>query len=391
MKLSEKYNIEYPFQTYSFKSTQELEKKYSDIFNLMLNPKHDHELWLGNINGLLSPSSEYGLAIKLKTYILAGKKLTLVIPENYELHRPDNGRMGFRDEVWKVLRLGIKRGQVFIKTYSIENIEKNINRILKEFVEIKMKFDVVIMNPPYNKDLHLKILEKTIPIANTVINISPVRWLFDPLAEYKKNTNYKKYEESISKKIESLEIISAESALEIFSANFYNNLGIYVIGKGGYNYKIKESLINKLIKRFERHYRYKDPLPTTGMFHIVLPAIHGHAGKPDWAELTSKNYHCALSVKPNYTTHDRVIDIHFNTQVELKNYYDSLFTKFHMYCVKSLRQTASKAQFIDYLPFMQDYTLPWTNKRFCDFFNITGYISDTQAVAGSEWEEILNS
>ena len=40
---------------------------------------------------------------------------------------------------------------------------------------------------------------------------------------------------------------------------------------------------------------------------------------------------------------------------------------------------------------MQDYTLPWTNKRFCDFFNITGYISDTQAVAGSEWEEILNS
>lgn len=145
MKLDEQY----PFQTYSFKTTNELEEKYPDIFNLMLNPKHEHELWLGNINGLLSPSSEFGLAIKLKTYILAGKKLTLVIPENYELHRPDNGRSGFRDEVWKILRLGIKRGQVFIKAYSVNNVEKDINTILKKFNEDEMKFDVCLGNPPY--------------------------------------------------------------------------------------------------------------------------------------------------------------------------------------------------------------------------------------------------
>ena len=50
------------------------------------------------------------------------------------------------------------------------------------------------MNPPYDGNLHLKILEKVIPIADKVINISPVRWLQDPLAKYKKNSDYKKFE-----------------------------------------------------------------------------------------------------------------------------------------------------------------------------------------------------
>lgn len=36
------------------------------------------------------------------------------------------------------------------------------------------KFDVAIMNPPYDGNLHLRILEKVIPIADKVISISPV-------------------------------------------------------------------------------------------------------------------------------------------------------------------------------------------------------------------------
>ena len=39
---------------------------------------------------------------------------------------------------------------------------------------------------------------------------------------------------------------------------------------------------------------------------------------------------------------------------------------------------------------MDDYTEPWTNKRFCDYFGITGYIDDEHAVHNSEWETILN-
>ena len=43
-----------------------------------------------------------------------------------------------------------------------------------------MKFDVAIMNPPYDGNLHLKILEKVISIADKVVNISPIDWLMNP-------------------------------------------------------------------------------------------------------------------------------------------------------------------------------------------------------------------
>ena len=63
------------------------------------------------------------------------------------------------------------------------------------------KFDVAIMNPPYDGSLHLEIMEYVIPNSKEVIDISPVRWLQDPLAKLKSNSDYKKYEETISKKI----------------------------------------------------------------------------------------------------------------------------------------------------------------------------------------------
>ena len=39
-----------------------------------------------------------------------------------------------------------------------------------EGIRIMPKFDVAIMNPPYDKNLHLKILEKVIPIADEVVD-----------------------------------------------------------------------------------------------------------------------------------------------------------------------------------------------------------------------------
>ena len=52
-----------------------------------------------------------------------------------------------------------------------------------------MNFDHIIMNPPYDKNLHLKILQEAIKHSDDVVNLSPIRWLQDPLAEYKKNSD----------------------------------------------------------------------------------------------------------------------------------------------------------------------------------------------------------
>ena len=63
------------------------------------------------------------------------------------------------------------------------------------------KFNIVLMNPPYARSLHLKFLEKTIKIADNVVSIQPVRWLEEKVGRYKKNSAYNKYKESIAKYI----------------------------------------------------------------------------------------------------------------------------------------------------------------------------------------------
>ena len=44
------------------------------------------------------------------------------------------------------------------------------------------KFDICLMNPPYDKNLHLKFLEKVINICNKVVSIQPTPWIQDPVA-----------------------------------------------------------------------------------------------------------------------------------------------------------------------------------------------------------------
>lgn len=129
-------------------------------------------------------------------------------------------------------------------------INKWTNKLKFTKVFEKMgKFDVAIMNPPYDRNLHLKILEAVIPHAEKVVNISPVRWLQDPFAPYSTCSDYCKFEDSISKKIESLEVIPAKDASQLFDALFSMNLGIYVCGNGGYNYKHTDVLVNKIVEK----------------------------------------------------------------------------------------------------------------------------------------------
>src|SRR5574344_2082356 len=107
------------------------------------------------------------------------------------------------------------------------------------FKECDMKFDCIIMNPPYSNNLHLKILAEAIKHLKddgTCVNLSPVRWLQDPLAMYKTGSDYKKFECPISKRVKSLELFDAKTAQQLFNNTQYENLGRDVCDRtGGYD------------------------------------------------------------------------------------------------------------------------------------------------------------
>ena len=88
-------------------------------------------------------------------------------------------------------------------------------------------FSCCIMNPPYDKNLHLKFLEKTTNISDKVISIQPVRWLQDPFANDKRSTL--KSFKSIAEKINDIEVFSNIESNANFDIAIYSDLGIYTI------------------------------------------------------------------------------------------------------------------------------------------------------------------
>ena len=87
------------------------------------------------------------------------------------------------------------------------------------------RFSVILINPPYDKNMHLKFIRKCINISKSIINISPVRWLQDPFAGDKRST-LKQYED-VAKHIKNVELLKNDKSK--FDIAIYSDLGIYTI------------------------------------------------------------------------------------------------------------------------------------------------------------------
>ena len=287
-----------------------------------------------------------------------------------------------------------------------------------DWVVKNMKFDVAIMNPPYDGNLHLKILEKVIPIADKVVNISPVSQLVNCVNTFKDGKNdAKKYFAGIGKHLKSCgKIFSIEEALQIFTgARITNPLAIQVyeisynsieecervnshngmkaIVKKVYDYSHDvDNIENHLESNKKDGYRVKFGRIGGGTWTAFRPhtldafkeVIYDGLltdGRPHWQMCSVNQYTKKTEELPE--------SLPFTTKAEAQNFIDSYNTKFLKTCLGFLHVDMHIHP--EYLPYMPDYTQPWTDKRFCEYFEITGYIDDEHAEPDSEWETILNT
>ena len=230
----------------------------------------------------------------------------------------------------------------------------------------KMKFDHIIMNPPYCRNLHLKILNEAICYSDDIVNLSPIRWLQDPLAEYKKNSDWKKFE-NIRFHIESLEIIYSETANKLFNIKF-GDLGIYHITENGgwvnninkiksFACKMLQKAADKSIMDIATEEGWR------GEYKGIFGVINSHYGDTNHFIKNDYNLFC----EGRYTNTNKVL--FFNTEQERLAMFSYLSSKLMNAFAKEVRVNQRVPW--QSVPVLPDYTHPWTDKDLYEYFNLT--------------------
>ena len=227
----------------------------------------------------------------------------------------------------------------------------------------------IIMNPPYSGNLHLKILSKIIseyPNAE-VVNLSPIRWLQDPLAEYKKNSDWKKFE-SVRKRISALDMLTKKETDAAFGIAC-EPVGIYHFD-GEIPIKFNHDFGKRIIERTEKFYGdYVDHKKTK--FWCPVARFHWTIGGTEYLE----PFTLALSENGTYAKsgwtkglHDTYEMFYFDTENELKNFKEFLQLKSYKWILGHL--LVGKRLPMDFIPFMPTYTHPWTDADLYEYFGL---------------------
>ena len=264
----------------------------------------------------------------------------------------------------------------------------------KEYMECKPDLDII--NPPYDGSLHLRILENVLnnkkPGA-TVISIQPVRWLEDPLAEYKQGSDYKKYANSIVNKISSLSLIPANTACDLFEIANGTDLGIYVFNDehNELAFNSQHALTKKLIDKIIPMQKLADHLETNTVDGIrveVKEITTGTGGhnlgnynsskladvRITWGPYTdgfdTNNYFFTDTRNKNQHTKPTFrSSIKFDDMTTALNFYNSCNTNFYRNLIQLLKWDVNVP--LKYLPWMENYSFAWTDADYCKFFNLT--------------------
>lgn len=283
--------------------------------------------------------------------------------------------------------------------YNIEIDDIIIKQIKSEKDINKMKFDVCLMNPPYAGNLHLKILEKAILISDNVISIQPIRWLQDPIALNNKNSDYYKYEKSISKYISDLTLISGEESKTLFNI-IIDGLAIYECNiNGGYNYKELSNnvIINQIVDYinnnlcvldYDKNDGYRVRIPTIGcgksvgsgrrpplLMNLGLKRLVFKDGKYNnkyWHEYFRKNQYSKI-------TDTISCSMKFDSEIEGYNFIDSFNTDFVRYVqdhiITDVHISNNKILWMGNAKHPRTgeygYKSKWTSEDFYNFFNIS--------------------
>ena len=299
---------------------------------------------------------------------------------------------------------------------NINSLEKQIETFLEK--NKMSKFDVAIMNPPYsdgkeNKNIDLKIISLCVNLSHKCVAIAPSAAItdfyrvlgegekFGSKADYnnKANAEYKNVCETNLKEFIN---VSTNEANEMFGTTIQTKMAIFVFND---NTSIKPINTMDLVEHNIIFDKIVKPLYNNEIESIISAAEktkktkfgcelrehHGNdIGTLNYYNLTAKVFEDACFTDGKaISTANGIVYYYVKTKNELINFFDYVNSPVIKY-IHSLTKTNMRTR-RQFIPDFGDYKQHITYKMIVDKFGINGYISDTKAKKGSEWDMILKA
>lgn len=226
-------------------------------------------------------------------------------------------------------------------------------RDLRDYLK-NMKFDYIIMNPPYG-NLYLPIIREASKYINEtgkLVSLNPINRIQDAI----------KHDKNLPCKCTDIDRITQAEMCNLFGICSWGDGCIISVTKNADddstkwtnlvdNYKILSKLksqVTALSSKFE-----KTPQKYSVRFFVGCNCDAGHG-----YTITPKTYDGAKDQKIN----GHVAFINMKSELERENLHKSCCTVFMRFCCKLD---------INIRPYMSDYSHAWTDEDFYKFFNIT--------------------
>lgn len=261
--------------------------------------------------------------------------------------------------------------------------------ILEQFeklqkLNIDMKFDYIIMNPPYDGQTNLygKISLAAKQHANCVICLSPY------LNYISNKKSFKDISNKLEKTLECYELIP----FAVFDAAFDKELCIFKFGSRNENVKFEDLFWNKfsnidlaktIVNKFKNYNDYcnchtvsYDDLDNY-KFKCIMAFKRGHfdsqTGNPswDWTTLFSKNYQTKFDWPKSDVKTSNCQAICFETEQECKNFCEYCNTDIVMFIIYAYKMSLSQSSNLQYIPFLKSYMNVITEEDLKIEFNLT--------------------
>ena len=279
----------------------------------------------------------------------------------------------------------------YYNIYSVKEIKKALDKICKE--QNIVKLDCIIMNPPYEGTLHLDIQRevlKHLSKKGKIVNLSPFRWILDPLSSIKKGTTLDKYTdvaEAIYEEpfiFDNMEITSLFGGEENVKINTQVAISVLSLEKGDFDYKEFIKRKNPLVERIIPYLASSQGIKFTeydeNIHSIFLPIRKITNPKRNtylnlWTQ--TQIIHNGMSsigvewkktlYKSKRLSDNRTLSgLPFNSMEEVNNCFNSLKLMTYKYLLKSILSDVN----------FSNHTFIWLGNTINPRTGLVGYLSD---------------